>query len=72
MRADKSSSSPRDLVPQLQMLLLQFFPLYIKRLEILNRLFHFVGAVGNAALDQLPQPISRGFQVNAYAVKPRR
>ena len=54
------------------MLLLQFFPLLLQFLEVLNRLFHFVGVVGHALLDQLPELIPRGFQVDTHAVEPRR
>lgn len=42
------------------MLLLQFLPLPVKRLEVLHRLLHFIGAMRNALFDQLAEPITRG------------
>ena len=59
-------------IPQFQMLPLQLLPLPIKFFEVLNRPPHFVGAIGNTLLDQLPEPIPRSLQVNAHAVKPCR
>ena len=55
------------LLPQLQALFLQRFPLTVKFLEFPVRLLHLIGVIGNTLIDQLPEPLPRRLQINADA-----
>ena len=54
------------------MLSLQLLPLLFQLLEVPKRLLHFIGAVGDTLLNQLPEAVPRTLQVDSHTVKPRR
>ena len=61
---------PSYLLPQFQVLALQFLPLPVQESEFLIGLQLFLQIIGNALFHKLPQPFSRCLQVHAQGIQP--